>query len=380
MLITRSIAEQIIAQLSQVIEPNINFIDINGVIIASTDPLRVGTIHGGALRIIREKLIELVIERDDEYTGSRNGTNLPIEFNHQIVGVIGLTGRSDEVKQYGRIIKKMTEVLLMEIFLSEKKNTERMAIERFLEEWVFGRYDMQHPKEFRFRAESLGIDINEPHRIMVVAVRDGEGNTASEKTLNQMYQQLLYMMDRAGHPLVFRTSTQFVCILRKVTDIDVIMLAAEVRKLLETTQSCRVFIGIDSDDDKPLKTSFKNASIALQVSYNSQKNVHIYSILNIDIALVAMIEKNKTAYLEEFFHGISDHEIAQHIDVLRNYYDCEGSITKASEKLFIHKNTLQYKLNKITEITGYDPRFISTSYLFIVAIKMYNLLTNKDQL
>lgn len=380
MLVTRSIAEQIIAQISQVIEPNLNFIDVNGVIVASTDPLRIGTVHGGALRIIREKLSELVIERDDEYPGSRNGTNLPIEFNHQIVGVIGLTGRSEEVRQYGRIIKKMTEVLLMEIFLSEQKNTERMAIERFLEEWVFGRYDMQHPKEFRFRAESLGITIDEPRRIMVVAIRDGAGNTASEKTLNQMYQQLLYMMDRAGHPLMFRTSTLFVCVMQKMNDLDVIVLAAQVRKSLMTTQSCRVYIGIDSDEEKPLKIGFRNATIALQVSYNSQKHVHIYSIINIEIALSSMIEKNKGAYLAEFFHGISQEEITHFVEVLRAYYNCEGSILKASEQLFIHKNTLQYKLNKLTEITGYNPRLISTSYLFIVAIKMHDLLMSKDQL
>ena len=50
MVISKSIAEQIVEQLSQVIEPNINLIDIQGIIIASTDSLRIGTIHGGALR------------------------------------------------------------------------------------------------------------------------------------------------------------------------------------------------------------------------------------------------------------------------------------------------------------------------------------------
>ena len=55
----------------------------------------------------------------------------------------------------------------------------------------------------------------------------------------------------------------------------------------------------------------------------------------------------------------------------KTFYDVEGSINAASEKLFIHKNTLQYKLNKIAEKTGYNPRSIRHSSLFYIAIYFY---------
>ena len=59
------------------------------------------------------------------------------------------------------------------------------------------------------------------------------------------------------------------------------------------------------------------------------------------------------------------------IGVLEVLYETEGSITAASEALHMHKNTLQYKLKRIYERTGYDPRSLRYSALFLIAIDFY---------
>ncbi|MEG1699380.1 MAG: helix-turn-helix domain-containing protein, partial [Oscillospiraceae bacterium] len=69
--------------------------------------------------------------------------------------------------------------------------------------------------------------------------------------------------------------------------------------------------------------------------------------------------------------GCSNDEIAQWVTILETYYKEEGSITATADKLFIHKNTLQYKLRKLKEQTGYDPRSIHYSSLFYNAIYFY---------
>ena len=51
--------------------------------------------------------------------------------------------------------------------------------------------------------------------------------------------------------------------------------------------------------------------------------------------------------------------------------DREGDTNAASEKLYIYKNTLQYRLNKIADRTGYNPRSIRHSSLFYIAIYFY---------
>lgn len=71
---------KIVNEISLAIGEQINMMDHEGVIIASTDASRIGTFHAGAKRIIDEKLSSLVIRSDDEYIGAKPGINLPIEF------------------------------------------------------------------------------------------------------------------------------------------------------------------------------------------------------------------------------------------------------------------------------------------------------------
>lgn len=79
----------------------------------------------------------------------------------------------------------------------------------------------------------------------------------------------------------------------------------------------------------------------------------------------------KQEYVRKIMRGFTDAEIAQQLTMLEIFYDHEGSITKTAERLFIHKNTLQYKLRRIAERTGYDPRSIRHSSLFYIAIYFY---------
>ncbi|PKK96266.1 MAG: transcriptional regulator, partial [Tenericutes bacterium HGW-Tenericutes-3] len=132
MILSKNVADQIVKELSQIVEQHINVMDIQGVIISSTDSNRIGTIHGGALKIIEENLPELVIESNDQFPGSKNGINLPIAFQGAIIGVIGMTGIKDEVYKYGQIIKKMTEILLLDSFVREQHLIEQKAKDRFL--------------------------------------------------------------------------------------------------------------------------------------------------------------------------------------------------------------------------------------------------------
>ncbi|MFZ2538276.1 MAG: helix-turn-helix domain-containing protein, partial [Oscillospiraceae bacterium] len=82
--------------------------------------------------------------------------------------------------------------------------------------------------------------------------------------------------------------------------------------------------------------------------------------------------------------GYSAKEISQWIVILETYYKEEGSIAATAQKLFVHKNTLQYKLKKLYEQTGYDPRSIHYSSLYYNAIYFYrdireNIITFGDK-
>ena len=95
--------------------------DETGCIIASSDISRIGTYHSGAQRVISQRLEELVISEEDRYAGAKNGINLPIIIENEIIGVVGITGEKEEVQILGKIIQKMTKILIMESYQNNQK-------------------------------------------------------------------------------------------------------------------------------------------------------------------------------------------------------------------------------------------------------------------
>ena len=61
------------------------------------------------------------------------------------------------------------------------------------------------------------------------------------------------------------------------------------------------------------------------------------------------------------------------IQCLKSYIENNGSISKVSEELFVHKNTLQYRLTKMKTLTGYDPRVLREAVPLVVAVLLEEL-------
>ena len=133
MEISRQFAMEMVKELGVVINQNINFIDRNGIIIASTDIKRIDSFHMGAKRIIDEGLPYLVIDSDDEYTGSKKGVNLPIIVDQQIQGIIGITGERSVVVKYGEIIKRFTEMYIRDNMMRKQQQQDEKIRSRFIE-------------------------------------------------------------------------------------------------------------------------------------------------------------------------------------------------------------------------------------------------------
>ena len=127
MIIPRKQMQKIVEELEGTIQKNINIMDETGCIIASSDLSRIGTYHSGAQRVIRQKLDELVISDADQYAGAKNGINLPIIIEEKIVGVVGITGEKEEVQILGKIIQKMTKILIMDSYQNIQKKNIRLT-------------------------------------------------------------------------------------------------------------------------------------------------------------------------------------------------------------------------------------------------------------
>ena len=154
MEISKELAQSIVVEMKKIIDKDLNFIDSNGIIIASTDETRIGTYHAGGKQVILRKDI-IKINRDEEYIGSRKGINLPLNFNGELIGVIGISGEINEVEKYGQIIKRMSEILIKEAWIL-KRNEEESEKERiFLETLLFQNSFLYNPIIFSETLEEI---------------------------------------------------------------------------------------------------------------------------------------------------------------------------------------------------------------------------------
>lgn len=92
---------------------NVNIMNRDGVIIATGHPHRKYTDHRGAQLVIETGIaVEIFPNELDRYPGALEGINLPIFLEGQIIGVIGVYGHPDEVRNTGHLIKMITELIV----------------------------------------------------------------------------------------------------------------------------------------------------------------------------------------------------------------------------------------------------------------------------
>lgn len=106
-------AQDIVARTMRIIDTNINVMDARGRIIGSGDRERIGELHEGALLVLSQGR---VVDIDDAVArhlhGVRQGINLPLRLEGEIVGVIGLTGEPEHLRKYGELVCMTAEMML----------------------------------------------------------------------------------------------------------------------------------------------------------------------------------------------------------------------------------------------------------------------------
>lgn len=371
MRISKTIAMRIVTDLGDIIDQKVNLMDETGAIIASTDPSRIGTLHGGAQKVIQEKLDELVIAADDEYPGSRAGLNLPIEMDGDIIGVVGITGEYAAIEKHGRVIKKMTEILLLDDVLKERKRLERSVQARFLQEWVFGGGEIPDAA-LESRGLALGIDVMLPRRVILLTPVDSQADTSEgQRRLERLEENLHSALEGEKEALVVGSGAKFVCLVPTRSDPRMLQLASQLCAQVSAPPHMRLAAGIDGGGGAgpAIRGAYLRAEKALRASLSREGSPPVlYSDINLELFIHELSPLLKQEYISKVFSGCAPEEIDGFADMLKALFACNGSLNAASARLFIHKNTLQYKINKLIQRTGLDPRTAEGTALYYLAI------------
>ena len=373
MLLSVHHAQEIVMEIGNIIGQNINLMDEQGVIIASTDPSRIGNHHLGANAIITQGLNELYISPEQASDTTRPGLNLAIKNGGKTMGVVGISGDRESIYGYGQIVKKMTEILIRERVEEDTRRVDRHLVHRYLEEWVLEDGFRNGGQDFVEKGRAMGIDIRIPRRVLVVRplfdpetqVREREERLAAEL-------EPFIMMNRQA--LTFRAVGQQIVLLNTQREETMLHYARQLQQAAMQAFGLPLAIGCDGSSTD-IHTAYRQAERALQAASVIPGRLALYRQLALELFADEVTRSTKEEYVRKLFPGQSEAQLDGWMRLLEAYFSTNGSLQKAAAQLYIHKNTLQYRLLKLRELSGYDLRHPDGGAVFYLAHSFYRQLT-----
>lgn len=375
MKISTASAQQIVEEIGGLVNQTINLMDHTGHIIASNDPARIGNFHPGAYEVVSKNIQELYITAQREYEDPlvRKGINLPIVVNGEVECVIGITGEYDEVIRYGQIVKKMAEILIRERIALDAQRLDQRIQTRFLEEWVLGD-GLSEPQKLAERGYALGIDIRIPRNCAVVSPRTPEqyANSREGQVFIEQVEQVVNA-HLPGNCIVLRNTGRQILLppARSGREPEKLckLLVAAVKKELGAELVCG-FNGSAPD----LHTSYLQANRAWRYANRPNRRIIGYDSLRTELILDEVSREKKLDYLRRMFPDCDAAQLREFVYLLDAWFAAEGSLASIAQSQFIHKNTIQYRLKRIAEITGMDVRKPSQAPALYLAVRFFTEL------
>ena len=401
MKITHKLAQDIVDKTMSILGKNINIMDEKGVIIGSGDKSRLNQYHEGAAQVIKEgNKLEIYSKDINHLVGARPGINLPIEHNNRIIGVVGITGEPNEVSPFGEVIKMTVEMMLQQEFLLKEVQLEQQARGNFIHDLISGRIG-NNPDLFITRGQIVGYDILIPRIALVIDIYQFEktakqslqafkGSKEGEIHLQRLKNDVLktiqgIFVDTPQEIVSYTGGDRFV-VLKTINlkDSDEILrnklfrMGKRIENTISHQMKFKVSMGIGEYHEgiEGLNKSFKEATQALDVGTRLGGAGDIQHINDLGIGrILAEIKKDtQQEIIKKTFYSAKEGKRGKInetlLDTLKAFFDNNLSISKTAQTIYIHRNTLLYRLRRVKEITGFDPKKFDEAVQLRIALKM----------
>ncbi|KFI39654.1 transcriptional regulator, CdaR [Bifidobacterium actinocoloniiforme DSM 22766] len=368
------IAETIVSNIKGVLNHEINLFDTSGTIIASTDRSRIGTGHDGA-RLAVEVKHTISIDNEHQFEGARNGINVPVLLNDSVVAVIGITGRREEVEPFGNIIKKMTEILIRENMEKVTQFDHRMMMSNLVNV-LSGR--RQDPGLAAYLASVLGVELDRPRRAVVGGPQEGDLGEGQDRVFVLLSQKL---EDRPD--CLLSVSHQQVSLLVDLpedgpdTTED---LAKDLQETLADRLGLQLAFGMGGREPRheDYWKSYSQAERTLDwLLFTRRTSITDFADLDLGRLVSALSPEEAQGFVDRVFGNLNDRRIDDFQTIFAAYTRHNGSIIHAADDLYLHKNTMQNRLNTIASETGYNPRVLKDYAVLSAAFTLRKYLRFK---
>ncbi len=375
-MLRRSMAMDLLGRLSEHLEYNINIMDENGIIIASTDTCRINDFHEAAYNIIqKDEEIEVIYPRDQLPVGVKPGINLPILYKQNKMGVVGVTGNPDEIKNLAYSVKTALETML-EYELYKEKIIRRQDKKNLLLNTLLYEEDLDILKVKNF-ALKLGYKDN-IIRIPLIfrfSSRVDINDVVSILKRNKLHtRQDMTFVTAEWDILVFKVLNGLSLMLMENIRVIVNEYIEAVKEVLgnsgiESSFSC--FAGSFQINFKLFREAFQHAQWLIQYITEPKKGIYFFFDYCYEYFQSRIPKHDYTnifSVFEKFLNNSSKKKLIETVEAL---LEADMNITDTAEKLGIHRNTVYFRLESIKELLGIDPLAEAKDRFFLFALLEY---------
>ncbi|KAB2338115.1 hypothetical protein F7731_00640 [Cytobacillus depressus] len=354
-MLTKEIAKEVVTQTMIRLNRNINIMDKSGIIIASGDLERMSQAHYGAIEVIRTGNPLIIQESNSHHwEGALPGINLPIQFQDQIIGVIGITGNPDELMEFGELVKMITEMIIHQAYMTEQLEWKQNLKELIFEELITTPLKIESIKQ---KMHLIDCQIEIPYQVAVV---DLELNHVKKSVAIQLLADIFPMNETL---FGFLSVNRLFILSSTIQDDQFRKKLMEMFSVFERKHiSTKIGMGSAVTEQTHIKYSYHEALCAIK--FGGSKPLVAYPEIEMMALLDQLDERTKQQFAERVLGDLSE----KFIDTLEQFNAHNFNIGECAKNMFIHRNSLIYRIKKVKEITGYDPQLFQDALVLQLAI------------
>ena len=295
-----------------------------------------------------------------------------VEDDGNLEYIIMARGTSDDVYMVG----KLTAFQIQNLLVAYK---ERFDKDNFIKNLLLDnllRVDMYT------RAEKLHIE-TDVKRVVYIIETKHEKDTNALETVRTLFanktRDFITAVDEKSIILVKEVKgNESYDELDKTADVIIDMLSTEAMS------AAHVAYGTIVNDIREVSRSYKEAKMALDVGkiFYSNKNVVAYNRLGIGRLIYQLPIPLCQMFIKEIFEGKAPDDFDDEtLSTINKLFENSLNVSETSRQLYIHRNTLVYRLDKIQKITGLDLRVFDDAITFKIAlmvVKYMKYMESKD--
>lgn len=289
---------------------------------------------------------------------------------HQLEYILVVNGSSDDVYMVGKIAAFQIQNLLVAY-------KERFDKDNFIKNLLL---DNLLLVDIYNRAKKLHIETDVRRVIFVI-------ETAREKDTGTM-EHIRSLLGMKSKDFVTAVDERNIIIVKELGANEgypeMEKVANEILEILKTEgEEVHIAYGTIVNDIKEVSKSYKEAKLALDVGkiFFDEKDVVAYSTLGIGRLIYQLPLPLCKMFIREIFEGKSPDEFDEEtLTTINKFFENSLNVSETSRQLYIHRNTLVYRLDKLQKSTGLDLRVFEDAITFKIALMVVKYMKYMETL